>query len=74
MFASKTPRDLNRDPRPYLVQHNEVNPILVAFRRDGGTATNWLANLDGRTMTAMDEEFYHARRVLSRLAALESNE
>ena len=69
MFASKTPRDLNHDPKPHLlvdwvdesgvhyyrsgrvdlstwpvvhdprpefdhVQHNEPNPILVAFRED----------------------------------------
>lgn len=119
MFASKTPRDLNHDPKPYVgasgdrdyeqsapwhaareydprpefdhVQHNEPNPILVEFRR---TLTQvevpapWLAGhwtqtdemwdemvlLDG----SMDDEHIgtlaqedHARKVLSRLAALQ---
>jgi hypothetical protein len=38
MFASKTPRDPNRDRplrvvrHPFKLQHNEPNPILVAHR------------------------------------------
>ena len=91
MFASKTPRDLNHDPLPYLyastdytarfshnnlgypyassaiydprpefdhVQHNEPNPILVAFREQ-------------RPVPAVTEAAYlHARKVLTRLANL----
>ena len=50
MFASKTPRDLNNDPVPHAerggttvfaprpefdhAQHNEPNPVLIAFRED----------------------------------------
>lgn len=72
MFASKTPRDLNRDPVPWVhhgsryrtqampsagfrqsprdylprpeydhPQHNEHNPILVAFREDSEATHNW---------------------------------
>lgn len=80
MFASKTPRDLNHDPDPYVdqwgidrnedgdpagydfdvefrhdprpefdhVQHNEPNPILIAFRDLGekhGMAPDEVRNL-----------------------------
>ena len=92
MFASKTPRDLNHDPLPYLyastdytarfshnnlgypyassaiydprpefdhVQHNEPNPILIAFREQRPVTT------------ATKDAYLHARRVLRRLGALE---
>lgn len=126
IYASKTPRDLNRDPKcrncgctahppgdginggcraqwvepdgwtmtcgcregqasavPH-VQHNEPNPILVAFRQDvadvfvaeqfnvAAIARSWI---DGDALELFadmypNEVLDHARRVLERLASL----
>jgi hypothetical protein len=107
MFASKTPRDLNHDHRPYRLvngrlpddrfrvawnkfyvhdprpefdhaQHNEPNPILVAFRADLEDDVTprervlwWLAYGIDHYSTATDVQCDHARRVLTRLADLE---
>lgn len=116
MFSSKTPRDLNHDPHPYVdqwgidrnddgdpagydfdalfhfdprpefdhVQHNEPNPILVAFRARSdkhGMDAEDRANLSRAWLQApryyerrlvegrlSRQERDHARRVLTRLA------
>ena len=112
IYASKTPRDLNHDPRPVRiagrqarskrmlwpsdvmdprpefdhVQHNEPNPILVAFRAYSdkhGMDAEDRANLSGAWLQAPGyyerrlvegrlrrQERDHARRVLTRLANL----
>ncbi len=121
IYASKTPRDLNHDPRTYVtyanhhrtdvrsaewdmqsqgeveyvrsfdprpefdhVQHNEPNPILLAFRQDvadvfvaeqfnvAAIARSWI---DGDALELFadmhpNEVLDHARRVLERLANL----
>lgn len=122
IFSSKTPRDLNQDPLPFVwsghdpaarkqdrcrtkhyaspdylhdprpefdhVQHNAPNPILLAFRALGekhgmapdevrNLAGNWVkratyyehhANIPSRAASKAQRD--HARRVLTRLAAL----
>lgn len=112
MFASKTPRDLNRDPLPFVTrdelryrnsctcgcnisrhdprpeydrpQHNEPNPILLAFRDH--VAWNWVylphdttyaedvetfdGLRDGAFLNTTPAQVDHARKVLQRLAAL----
>lgn len=111
MFASKTPRDLNHDPAPFLdergsrwispvtfqprtftysprpefdhAQHNEPNPILMAFRRDAEemkrelgwdtqtTARSWGRDAFYSFVDMYPTEFLdHARKVLTRLANL----
>ena len=111
IYASKTPRDLNHDPKPWAhgdiraarpryehiirwlwdarpefdhVQHNEPNPILLAFRQDvadvfvaeqfnvAAIARSWI---DGDALELFadmhpNEVLDHARRVLTRLANL----
>lgn len=120
-YTSKTPRDLNHDPLPYVMyandrrtdvrsaewgmqsdgeveyvrsldprpefdhaQHNEPNPILLAFRQDvadvfvaeqfnvAAIARSWI---DGDALELFadmypNEVLDHARRVLERLANL----
>ena len=115
MYASKTPRDLNRDPLPYrnietgrryadapagtdyyfryeprpeydAVQHNEPNPIMGLFREDAPryastqvAAQTWKATWGTLCAyhplfkTGVEAEIEHARKVLSRLAALAEN-
>lgn len=114
MFASKTPRDLNRDPRPYRhaanearvkhyiegqeaygwaydprpeydhAQHNEPNPILLAFRQhrtwewvyinEDQSYAESVERFDGLRdesfMNVSPEQINHARRVLTRLASI----
>lgn len=109
MFASKTPRTLNHDPRPWRpltlqeryerqydiglhfdprpefdhIQHNDPNPILVVFRSDAkhfeitwtpDRIAEWVAEetrIDlGAPDDYTDEQRDHARKVLTRLAAM----
>lgn len=115
IFASKTPRDLNHDPAPWIneddirerrpdyvvgqyphrepiydprpefdhVQHNEPNPVLVAFRLIDGNRkeyADWVRDFDaypefwqrqgGQYPQYTPDQVDHARRVLSRLARL----
>jgi hypothetical protein len=104
IFSSKTPRDLNHDPKPYLntetrkryqsaqagtdyyfrydprpefdhAQHNEPNPQLVQYRMfeamHGRVAINSQMDwLDLVSEFAPNPAVAHARKVLTRLAAL----
>lgn len=63
------------DPRPEFdhVQHNEPNPILVAFRVQGRKPADFLWRLGSPASTEVVygvEQSRHARRVLGRLARL----
>ena len=73
------------DPRPKFdhVQHNEPNPILVAFRRDADEMKRERGWTVARTALSWDRDAFdpfvdmydlavldHARRVLERLASL----
>ena len=113
IYASKTPRDLIRDPHPWLdpeadprvtpywrtsyqmtgmvnaprpefdhVQHNEPNPILLAFRRDADEMKRERGWTVAMTALSWDRDAFdpfvdmydlavldHARRVLERLAS-----
>lgn len=115
IYASKTPRNLNHDPLPYLyastdytaryahndpghpyassaihdprpefdhVQHNEPNPILLAFRRDADEMKRERGWTVAMTALSWDRDAFdpfvdmydlavldHARRVLERLAS-----
>jgi len=92
MYASREP--INTDPSPYAewageivfdprpefdhVQHNEPNPILIAFRKDArmhGLAEALAYDWPDHWMWFQDytdEMVTHARRVLTRLANLAS--
>jgi len=110
-YASKTPRDLNHDPLPYVtragnryedgiwyghdmfrryldprpefdhVQHNAPNPLLLDMREFWPVIVgDWLAALDDPWFTdgvpqefgsVTEDHIDHARRVLSRLAAID---
>ena len=67
------------DPRPEYdaVQHNEPNPILVKFRSRDYPASYWAHRLGKGDLPvgveATEGHVHHARKVLSRLAALTEN-
>lgn len=109
MYASKTPRDLNRDPEPWVidmgivlgtirsevewtgdefadsyrnprpeydaVQHNEPNLLLGVARRahEDGHLSDFIEGFLGDGAMTGHPMIDHARKVLSRLAALAEN-
>lgn len=86
LYSSKTPRDLNENRRGkpsyshfgMVRQHNAPNPVLTLFRKQRIAAipirSHALGFLNGITRLISEgfsvAQIDHARRVLTRLAAL----
>jgi hypothetical protein len=85
-FSSRPIVDLARDERPEFdhvpVATEGANPLILEFREFSGIAEMWVKALDDESFIAEtgyayqtqidDSQVDHARRVLTRLAALEA--